>query len=49
MGINVILTGVTGMVGEGVLLECLRNGVHDALVQQKKKAARIAGGLKQSR
>jgi nucleoside-diphosphate-sugar epimerase len=25
MGINVIVTGVTGMVGEGVLLECLRN------------------------
>ena len=25
MGINVILTGATGMVGEGVLLECLAN------------------------
>lgn len=25
MGINAIVTGVTGMVGEGVLLECLRN------------------------
>jgi len=25
MGINVILTGATGMVGEGVLLECLDN------------------------
>ena len=25
MGIKVIVTGVTGMVGEGVLLECLRN------------------------
>jgi nucleoside-diphosphate-sugar epimerase len=25
MGIKVIITGATGMVGEGVLLECLRN------------------------
>ena len=25
MGINIILTGATGMVGEGVLLECLEN------------------------
>ncbi len=25
MGIKVIITGVTGMVGEGVLLECLEN------------------------
>jgi nucleoside-diphosphate-sugar epimerase len=25
MGIKAIITGVTGMVGEGVLLECLRN------------------------
>jgi hypothetical protein len=25
MGIRVIITGVTGMVGEGVLLECLQN------------------------
>lgn len=25
MAINVIITGVTGMVGEGVLLECLQN------------------------
>jgi hypothetical protein len=25
MGISVIVTGVTGMVGEGVLLECLQN------------------------
>ena len=25
MGINIILTGATGMVGEGVLLECLDN------------------------
>ncbi len=32
MGINVILTGATGMVGEGVLLECLANSNVDAVL-----------------
>ena len=37
MGINVIVTGVTGMVGEGVLLECLRNQqVNSALAVSRK-------------
>jgi len=37
MGIRVIITGVTGMVGEGVLLECLQNqGVDSVLVVARK-------------
>jgi nucleoside-diphosphate-sugar epimerase len=32
MGIRVIITGVTGMVGEGVLLECLQNHKVDSVL-----------------
>lgn len=32
MGIKVILTGATGMVGEGVLFECLQNQKTDAVL-----------------
>ncbi len=32
MGLKVILTGVTGMVGEGVLFECLRNPAVDEVL-----------------
>lgn len=38
MGINVIITGVTGMVGEGVLLECLRNTRVDSVLAVCRKA-----------
>ena len=38
MGINVIVTGVTGMVGEGVLLECLRNTQVDSVLAVCRKA-----------
>jgi hypothetical protein len=37
MGINVIVTGVTGMVGEGVLLECLRNPQVDSVLAVSRK------------
>ncbi len=37
MGINVILTGVTGMVGEGVLLECLQNHKVDSVMAVCRK------------
>jgi hypothetical protein len=37
MGIRVILTGVTGMVGEGVLLECLQNDRVDAVLAVCRK------------
>ena len=38
MGIKVIVTGVTGMVGEGVLLECLRNHQVDSVLAVCRKA-----------
>ena len=38
MGINVMVTGVTGMVGEGVLLECLRNTQVDSVLAVCRKA-----------
>ncbi len=38
MGINVIVTGVTGMVGEGVLLECLQNHRVDSVLAVCRKA-----------
>jgi nucleoside-diphosphate-sugar epimerase len=37
MGIKVIVTGVTGMVGEGVLLECLRNEQVDSVLAVCRK------------
>jgi uncharacterized protein YbjT (DUF2867 family) len=41
MGIKVIITGATGMVGEGVLLECLDNpGVEQVLVINRKPGGR---------
>ncbi len=41
MGINVILTGATGMVGEGVLLECLANSSVEAVLVVGRRACRI--------
>lgn len=41
-GINVILTGVTGMVGEGVLLECLRNGQVESVLAVCRKPLDLA-------
>jgi uncharacterized protein YbjT (DUF2867 family) len=38
MGINVIVTGATGMVGEGVLLECLQNHQVDSVLAVCRKA-----------
>lgn len=37
MGIKVIITGVTGMVGEGVLLECLQNPQVDSVLAVVRK------------
>lgn len=37
MGIKVIVTGVTGMVGEGVLLECLENARVDSVLAVSRK------------
>jgi len=37
MGINVIVTGVTGMVGEGVLLACLQNNRVDTVLAVCRK------------
>src|SRR5262245_53421753 len=34
---RVILTGVTGMVGEGVMLECLENGAVDKVPSVSRK------------
>lgn len=41
MNLRVILTGATGMVGEGVLLECLQNpAVAHLLVLSRKPSGR---------
>jgi hypothetical protein len=41
MKLNVIITGATGMVGEGVLLECLDNpGVEEVLVVNRRPIGR---------
>jgi nucleoside-diphosphate-sugar epimerase len=37
MGIKVMITGVTGMVGEGVLLECLQNNKVDSVLAVCRK------------
>jgi NAD dependent epimerase/dehydratase family len=37
MAVKVIVTGVTGMVGEGVLLECLRNGQVESVLAVCRK------------
>src|SRR6266404_8024399 len=37
MGIKVIVTGITGMVGEGVLLECLQNPKVEAVLAVCRK------------
>ena len=42
MGINVIVTGVTGMVGEGVLLECLRKTQVDSVLAVCRQALDLA-------
>lgn len=39
MGIKVIITGATGMVGEGVLLECLRRPEVDEVLSVSRKPA----------
>ena len=43
MGIKVIITGATGMVGEGVLLECLENPAVEKvlMVRDIKELAKI--------
>jgi uncharacterized protein YbjT (DUF2867 family) len=40
-GISVILTGVTGMVGEGVLLECLKNPAVERVLMVSRKFSPI--------
>jgi len=42
MGIKVIVTGVTGMVGEGILLECLQNVQVDAVLAVCRKPLDLA-------
>jgi hypothetical protein len=37
MGIKIIITGITGMVGEGVLLECLQNPQVEAVLAVCRK------------
>ncbi|PWV54322.1 NAD-dependent epimerase/dehydratase family protein [Chitinophaga sp. S165] len=39
MGLNIVITGVTGMVGEGVLLECLQNKNIDKILSVSRKPA----------
>jgi nucleoside-diphosphate-sugar epimerase len=41
MGLKVIITGVTGMVGEGVLLESLQNSEIDSVLAISRKALDI--------
>lgn len=38
MGLKIILTGTTGMVGEGVLLECLQNPEIDSILSVSRKS-----------
>lgn len=38
MGLKIILTGATGMVGEGVLLECLQNPEVEAVLSVSRKS-----------
>ena len=46
MKIRTILTGATGMVGEGVLLECLQNpAVEQVLVLTRKPTGRTHAKL----
>jgi len=48
MKIKVIITGATGMVGEGVLLECLENpNVEEVLVINRKPLGRSHSKLKE--
>jgi nucleoside-diphosphate-sugar epimerase len=48
MGIKVIITGATGMVGEGVLLECLDNpAVAEVLVINRKPGGRTNPKLRE--
>ncbi len=39
MGLSVIVTGTTGMVGEGVLLECLQNPAVDRVLAVSRRTA----------
>lgn len=41
MGITVIITGATGMVGEGILLECLENDAVEKVLMMNRKASPI--------
>jgi len=48
MKLNVILTGATGMVGEGVLLECLSNpDVESVLIINRKPSGMVHEKLKE--
>jgi len=48
MKLNVILTGATGMVGEGVLLECLSNpDVESVLIINRKSSGMVHEKLKE--
>lgn len=48
MSLKVIITGATGMVGEGVLLECLENpGVEEVLVINRRPGGRSHAKLRE--
>jgi nucleoside-diphosphate-sugar epimerase len=40
--IKVIITGATGMVGEGVLLECLNNSAVEKVLSVSRRPYRLA-------
>ena len=47
-GIKVIITGATGMVGEGVLFECLQNpAVSEILILNRRHYEMSHGKLKE--
>ena len=39
MGLKIILTGATGMVGEGILQECIRNPNVDKIIVLNRKSS----------
>lgn len=39
MGLKIIITGTTGMVGEGVLLECLQNSDVETVLSVSRRPA----------
>lgn len=42
MALNVIITGITGMVGEGVLMECLQNPDVESVLAVTRKPGGVS-------